>query len=518
MKERYGKRILSGVSAIASAIAVFALFAAPVRAEVKLPDIFSDDMVLQREQAVPVWGTADPGEKVTVAFNGLSASATAGKDGRWMVRLGKMTAGGPFDMTVTGKNTVTFRNVLIGEVWLCSGQSNMWWTIDREKGIEPIVKAANYPNIRIFSFWTPENDSYGKHPEWTACTPESIQEFSAVAFFFGKYLAGELGVPVGLIHSSMGGSAPETWMTRKTLQADKDFRPILAYWDSLMTAYPGAKERYVQYLAELRSQKRENGPAPKDPNLPFLPKPLRFSMLYPTWLYDVQLEPLIPFGMRGVIWFQGESSLARAWQYSRLFPAMIKEWRSAWGQGDFPFIYAQLANYKSNPQQLPELREAQRLALSVKNTAMAVTIDIGDENDVHFNNKWDVGRRLALAAFGTVYGRDIVYSGPMYRSMQREGSAIRLKFDHRAGGMETKDNAPLREFTIAGEDQVFHPAEAKFSGRDILVSSKEVPNPVAVRYGWSDIPKCNFVNDAGLPASPFRTDNWNWVTGGRLTP
>lgn len=499
-------------------VAMIMLFAVPLRADVKLPDVFSDNMVLQREQTVPVWGTADPGEKVNVSLNGQTASATAGKDGKWMARLGKMTAGGPFEMTVSGKNTVTFRNVLVGEVWLCSGQSNMWWTVDREKGIDPIVKAANYPNIRVFQFWTPENDSYGKRPAWDVCTPESIQEFSAVAFFFGKYLYEELGVPVGLIHTSMGGSVPEAWMTRKTLQADKDFRPILAYWDSLMTAYPGAKERYIQYLGELRAQKREKGPEPKDPNLPFLPKPLRFSMLYPTWLYDVQLEPLIPFGMRGVIWFQGESSAPRAWQYRRLFPAMIAEWRKVWGQGDFPFVYAQLSSYKSNPQQLPELREAQRLSLSVKNTAMAVTVDLGEEDNVHFNNKWDVGSRLAIAAFGTVYGRHIVYSGPMYQSMERQGNSIRLKFDHRGGGMEAKDNTPLREFTIAGADRVFHPAEAKFSGRDILVSSKDVPEPIAVRYGWSDIPKCNLANDSGLLASPFRTDDWKWTTEGKLAP
>ncbi len=518
MKEWFGKKKGSGMTVLVSTLAAFAVLAAPARAEVKLPDVFSDNMVLQREQAVPVWGTADPGEKVSVSFNGQSASATAGKDGRWMLRLKKMTAGGPFDLTVSGTNTVTYRNVLVGEVWLCSGQSNMWWTIDRITGIEPIVKAANYPTLRVFQFWTPENDSFGKRPTWEVCSPESIKEFSAVAFFYGKYLSEELGVPVGLIHSSMGGSVPETWMTRKTLQSDKEFRPIIAYWDSLMTAYPGAKDRYVRYLDELARQKQENGPAPKDPNLPFLPKPFRFSMLYPTWLYGVQLEPLVPFGMRGVIWFQGESSMARAAQYRRLFPAMIKEWRNIWGQGDFPFIYAQLANCKSNPRQLPELREMQRLSLSVKNTAMAVTVDIGDESNVHFNNKWDVGRRLALAAFGTVYGRDIVYSGPMYRSMQKEGNAIRLKFDHRAGGMETKDGAPLREFIIAGKDRVFHTAEAKFSGRDILVSSKEVPDPVAVRYGWSDIPKCNLANDAGLPASPFRTDNWPLTTEGRLAP
>ena len=425
MKERFKMRIRVVVSVLASVFAVFAAYAVPVCAEVKLPDVFSDNMVLQRGQQVPVWGTADPGEKVKVVFNGQSVSATAGKDNRWMVKLGKMTAGGPFEMTVSGKNTITFRNVLIGEVWLCSGQSNMWWTIDREKDIESIVKAANYPNIRIFSFWTPENDSYGKRPGWDVCTSETIQEFSAVAFFFGKYLSDEIKVPIGLIHSSMGGSVPEAWMTRKTLQADKNFLPILAHWDSLMTAYPGAKERYVQYLAEIRKQKRENGPKPKDPNLPFLPKPFRFSMLYPTWLYHVQLEPLIPFGMRGVIWFQGESSIPRAWQYRLLFPAMIKEWRKAWGQGDFPFIYTQLANYKSNPQQIPELREAQRMALKVKNTAMAVTIDIGDENNVHFNNKWDVGKRLALAALKKVYGREIEYSGPMYRSIKREGNAIR---------------------------------------------------------------------------------------------
>ncbi len=346
-----------------------------------------------------------------------------------------------------------------------------------------------------------------------------MNEFSAVAFFFGRELLRGMNVPIGLIHTSMGGSVPEAWMTRKALSSDKIFRPILTYWDSVMTDNPGAMQRFEQYLEQLRKQKRKGGPEPDNPGLTFVPKPLRFYMRYPEIVRNAQLLPVLGYGIRGVAWYQGESSIQRAWQYRKLFPAMIREWRRDWGQGNFPFIFIQLANYKSDPQQLPELRDAQLMTLfSVKNTAMAVTIDIGDENNVHCNNKWDVGRRLALAALGTVYGQNIVYSGPLYRSMKRRGDKIRLYFDHTGGGLETRNSQQLSGFTIAGEDRVFHPAEARIAGRDVVVSSPEVPKPVAVRYGWSDIPQCNLYNNAGLPASPFRTDSWPGTTNGVVIP
>ncbi len=492
--------------------------AASIDADVRLPEVFGDHMVLQRGMRIPIWGSADPGERIIVSMGGRTARTTAGKDGRWKVKIPRLDAGGPYELIVSGKNTLTLRDVLVGEVWVCSGQSNMWWPVERVRGIEQIVSAADYPDVRLFSVWSPEHDSYGKRNEWSACTPETVREFSAAAFFFGRELYREMRIPIGLIHTSMGGSVPEAWMTRKTLASDSAFRPALAWWDSVIAADPGAPERFERYLAQLRGSKREGGPEPDDPGLSFVPRPLRFYMRFPEGVRRAQLEPILGYGMRGVIWFQGESSIPRAWQYRKLFPAMIREWRRDWGQGDFPFVFTQLANYKSDPLRLPELREAQSMSLSLKNTAMAVTIDIGDEDDVHFNNKWDVGRRLALAALGTTYKRDIVYSGPVYRSMRRDGSAIRLRFDHTAGGLVSKGNDPPGDFIIAGQDRVFHPAEARIAGREVIVSSPRVPKPVAVRYGWRDVPKCRLYNSAGLPASPFRTDTWNWVTKDVVIP
>jgi len=494
-------------------------FLGVARADVRLPEVFGDHMVLQRDCEIPVWGTANPGERVRVSIDGRSAAAVAGGDGSWKVKLPKMHAGGPYEMTVAGKNKITLRDVLLGEVWVCSGQSNMWWPVERVTGIERIVAESNYPKIRLFSVWSPEHDSYGKKYEWAACAPETAKEFSAAAFFFGRDLHREMGVPVGLIHASMGGSVPEAWMNRRTLLSDSVLKPIVTWWDSVIADDPGIPDRFERYLEQLRRQKRENGPEPDDPRLAFLPKPMRFYMRFPEIVRRGQLLPVLGYGMRGVIWFQGESSIERAWQYRKLFPSMIREWRRDWGRGDFPFVYVQLQNYKTDPRQIAELREAQLMTLSsVKNTAMAVAIDIGDEDNVHFNNKWDVGRRLALAALGTVYGKDIVYSGPVYRSMRRDGSRIRLRFDHVCGGLESRNNQPLTDFEIAGKDRVFHPAEARISGSEVIVSSPDVPKPVAARYGWSDIPKCRLYNDAGLPASPFRTDSWRGVTEGNVIP
>ncbi len=490
---------------------------ADARADILLPHVFSSHMVLQRDLDIPVWGTADPGETVTVVIGNRRGMTVAGKDGRWKIKIGKLPAGGPHEMTVAGKNTIVLTDVLVGEVWVCSGQSNMWWTVDRVKGIESIVAKADYPNLRLFSVWSPEHDSYGKPFEWTACTPESVREFSAVAFFFGRALHREMGIPVGLIHTSMGGSVPEAWMKRESLDSDRVFRPILSYWDSVIAANPGSLEKFGKYLEQLAASKRTGGPAPDDPGFTFVPKPLRFYMRYPSGIRRAQLDPVLGYAMRGVVWYQGESSIQRAWQYRLLFPAMIREWRGDWDQGEFPFIFTQLANYKSDPERLPELREAQRRSLSVRNTAMAVTADIGDEADVHFNNKWDAGERLALAALGTVYGRDIVYSGPLYRSMRRRGDEVLIRFEHTGGGLEVK-GGELQGFEVAGADHIYHPAEARIEGNKVVLSNPKVPKPVAARYGWSDIPKLSLYNSAGLPAAPFRTDDWPGVTNGVHTP
>jgi sialate O-acetylesterase len=370
--------------------------------------------------------------------------------------------------------------------------------------------------MRLFSVWSPESESFGKTPRWVECSPGVLGEFSAAAYFFGRYLQNELKVPVGLIHNSMGGSAPEAWMKKETLLADPEFSPIVSYWDSLAKTYPGSMETFDTWLAKLHYAKAKGFPLPETPSFAFAPKPHRIYMRHPQILRDAQLVPLIPYSMAGVIWYQGETNTDRSYQYRRLFPAMIREWRDAWGQGDFPFIYVQLANYTNGSPEIsiPELREAQLMALKTPNTAMAVTIDIGDDDNVHANNKWEVGRRLALAALHDVYGREIVSSGPVYREMKKEKGAIRLVFDH-ADGLAAKGGKP-DGFAIAGTDRKFHTADARIEGNTVVVSGRAVPDPAAVRYGWENCPPCNLYNAAGLPASPFRTDSWPGVTEGRL--
>jgi len=494
-------------------------------ADVRMPNIFGDSMVLQRGIPLPVWGMADPGEKVTVTLGGKSFSTVTGKDGRWMVRLKKMDAGGPYEMKITGNNSLSFKDVLVGEVWVCSGQSNMWWRIGLMKGIEQEIASADYPNIRYFSTnlvstEEPQFDFPGNKPQWKACSPAVIKDFSAVAYYFGKAIHQDIGVPVGLVHTSWGGSVAEAWTRIEALKSKRELRPLVENLDGVKTAYPEAKAKYDRNYAEFQKAQSKGTIvdmplAPRNPN----------ERDWPSGLYNAMLAPMIPYGIRGVIWYQGESNAVRAWQYRVLFPTLIKDWRSAWKQGDFPFIYVQLANWKTATIPVegtwgswPELREAQLMTLSLPKTGMAVTVDIGDSTNIHPNNKWDVGSRLALSALHVAYGRDIVYSGPIYRSMKKDGNNIRLRFDHADGGFTARNGESLRGFTIAGKDKVFHPANARISGTEVIVSSDSVTNPVAVRYGWEDNPTCNLYNLAGLPASPFRTDSWRGITEGKINP
>ncbi|MFA6472937.1 MAG: sialate O-acetylesterase [Candidatus Latescibacterota bacterium] len=495
-------------------------FCSAAFAEVLLPAVFSENMVLQRDMKIPVWGTATPGESITVSFAGKEVKTSADKNSRWEVKLEKYPAGGPYEMTVSGTNTIKFRNVMVGEVWVCSGQSNMWWPIEREKGIEPDIAGADFPDIRLFTVWTPEHDAYGQKSEWVPCNPKTVLPFSAVGFFFGRKLSSELHVPIGLIHTSMGGSVPEAWMTKKTLAKDPEFRPILAYWDSINMAFPAKKALYDKNPATQGKQNAWGTIAPGTPEPPLGPGHRRYYMHYPENLWHSQLASLIPYGIRGVVWYQGESSAPRACQYRRLFPAMIREWRQAWKQGDFPFIYAQLAKYKtgSAASPVPELREAQLKALSAPATGMAVIIDLGDSTSVHANNKWDVGNRLAFSALHVAYGKDIPWSGPLYKSMKKAGNKIRISFRYADDGFLSPGGEKLSGFTIAGKDSIFHPAEAAIVGSEVEVSSALVPDPVSVRYAWESFPFCNLYSKAGLAASPFRTDSWPEITKGRVIP
>jgi sialate O-acetylesterase len=490
-------------------------------ADVRLPAVIGDNMVLQRGQKVPIWGWAQPGEEITVAvsWNNMRWSAPADKDGKWRFEVTPPSAGGPYEMTVSGKNSMIIKNILVGEVWVCSGQSNMQMSVRQSANAEQEIAAANYPNIRLFSVQRkvaeqPQSDCLGS---WQQCTPQTVADFSAVAYYFGRDLHKELGVPIGLIHTSWGGTPAEAWTSRQALEAEQDFAPILQRYDDAVAKYPQAKKEYDQKLAAwqeaVEKAKAEGGRPPNRPGEPFGPG----HPHAPAGLYNAMIAPLIPHGIAGAIWYQGESNAGRAYQYRKLLPAMINNWRKDWGRGDFAFLIVQLANFmatKPEPgdSEWAELREAQLLTLALPNTGMAVIIDIGDANDIHPKNKQDVGKRLALWALAKTYGKNPVYSGPIYKSMKVDGNKVILEFNHVGGGLVAGGGGPLRGFAVAGTDRKFLWADAQIDGNTVAVSSDKVAEPVAVRYAWADNPVCNLYDKEGLPASPFRTDDWPGVT------
>lgn len=487
-------------------------------AEVSLPAFFSDNMVLQRGVKVPVWGKADVGEEVTVTFGKQSVKAKAGDDGKWKADLDPLEPGGPFELTVAGKNAITVKNVLVGDVWICSGQSNMEWAVKSAANPADESAKADFPHIRHFkaarvTALEPRDNVAGK---WEVCSPQTVGGFTAVGYFFGRELHQDLKVPIGLLNSSWSGTPADAWTSKEGLESLPELKPILDRAAGMSAAYPKQKDAYEQafekWKAEAEKAKTEGKPEPKKPNQPAEPdkNPHRASVLY-----NGMIKPLVPYAFKGVIWYQGESNAGRAFQYRTLFAAMIQDWRKQWGQ-EFPFLFVQLANFKARKAEpaesdWAELREAQALALKLPKTGMAVIIDIGDEKDIHPKNKQDVGKRLALAAQHFAYGKDLVYSGPQYDSMAAEGSAIRLKFKHVGGGLEAK-GGDLKGFSISSEDKKFFWASAKVDGETIVVSSDKVEKPVAVRYAWADNPECNLYNKEGLPASPFRTDDWDGIT------
>jgi sialate O-acetylesterase len=493
----------------------FMLGALGLRAEVKLPSLFSDGLVLQQGMQVNIWGTADPGERVKVTFRNQHATAIAAGEGQWKVTLAPLSPGGPFTMTIAGKNTITLHDVLVGEVWVCSGQSNMQMAVSSVMNAQDEIARADYPLVHLFSVERtvankPQSDVKGY---WVATRPQSVGDFSAVGYFFGRELFKVLNVPVGLIHSSWGGTPAEAWTSRATLEADPDYQSILDAGAKLISPYPKIFEDFNRQLADWRQESdraEAEGAAVSAP--PSVPEDPRRHPWRPSGLYNAMIMPLTPYAIRGAIWYQGESNAPRAIQYRKLFPAMIRDWRQAWGEGDFPFLFVQLANWGiySPGTNWPELREAQLKTLALPKTGMAVTIDIGDGSDIHPKNKQEVGHRLALAAENIAYGRDVISSGPIYESMAVEGEKIRLRFQYVYGGLVAKGSAAstLSGFEVAGEDQKFVGAEAKIDGDTVVVRNAGVPLPVAVRYAWGMNPSCNLYNRAGLPASPFRTDNW----------
>ncbi|HWR51363.1 MAG TPA: sialate O-acetylesterase, partial [Bryobacteraceae bacterium] len=413
-------------------LALIAVFSIGARADVTLPAILTDHMVIQRNLPVHIWGKAAPGEPVAVTFRGEAKSTAADTIGRWSVYLAPAEAGGPHEITIKGANTVTLRDVLVGDVWVGSGQSNMDWTVARSVNGQAEVASAKYPNIRLFTVAKvvsdyPLDDVGSKG--WTACSPETVPNFSAVAYYFGRHLNQQLNVPVGLIHSAWGGTPVDAWTSLGAISEDASLMPVFSDWARMTGGHAAAMARYqlqlrdweaasAQAKAEGKAEPRKPG-APNGPGGPWTP----------AGLYNSMIAPLTPFPIKGAIWYQGESNASprRSPIYARLFQTIIRDWRQAWGVGDFPFFFVQLANFKTSPESTwPELREAQLDTLALNNTGMAVTIDIGNPADIHPTNKQDVGLRLALAARAVAFGEKIEYSGPLFRQATQEGGVLRV--------------------------------------------------------------------------------------------
>jgi sialate O-acetylesterase len=635
-------------------------------ADVSMPYVFSSNMVLQRNIEIPVWGWASPGERINITLGEQKIRTKAEESGKWFVKLPAMKAGGPYEMIVDGKNQIRFTNIMIGDVWVCSGQSNMEWRVLQSNNAEDEIASANHPNIRLFTVPNkidkePQNNT--DPTEWLACTPEVIGSFSAVGYFFGRKLNKDLDIPIGLINTTWGGTESESWTSAESIQDDPDFAEELKklksldmdkaneerekefenwlqafreldagyddgvyLWASSDYDYLGWDQMELPGLWEdlglegldgvvwfakevdLSDQEIENGfelnlgPIDDsdivwvngskvgetfniynrnrryqvtsevlkqgvntivvrvedyaggggiygDKNQMYLesngskislagmwkykvgtnkmpsgmPRGDFGPNSYPTLLFNAMINPLLPYGIKGAIWYQGESNAGRAYQYRRIFPMMITDWRSHWGQGNFPFLFVQLANFMQ-PKDPPaestwaELREAQTMTLSLPSTGMATIIDIGEADDIHPTNKQDVGKRLALSAYKIAYGKDIVYTGPTYESMKIEGNKVYIKLSNTGSGLDVRDPyGYLKGFTVAGKDKTFHWAKAqKVDDTTVVVYSEMVSSPVAVRYGWADNPHdLNLYNKEGLPANPFRTDEWQGITYGK---
>lgn len=488
-------------------------------AAVKPNSLFTNNGVLQQGVDVPVWGTANEGEKVTVEFAGQTLITTT-VNGKWMVKLKPLKATSEAQtLTVKGVNTVTISNILVGEVWLCSGQSNMGFPLravkslgDYPKVAEVLKDAQNYSLIRQFSVPLKKStdipaivdDVNGK---WNVCDSKTAENFSAVAYFFGRDLFKKLNVPIGLVNSSYGGTACENWMSKETLESFPEMKSIMENYLKNLKEFGPKLQGYLLNEASLLQQfsvdsalaVQQGKPLPKKPTAPMSPA----ERGGPTGLWNTMLYPLIPYAIKGAVWYQGEANASRGIQYRTLLPAMINNWRTEWKQGDFPFLIVQIPGWKNH---YPELKEAQLLTWQkVKNTAMSVTYDLDDTLDVHPGNKQPVGERLVLAARAEAYGEKIEYSGPVYKSMKVDGNKIILTFDHVGGGLVIKGNE-LKDFTIAGEDKKFVPALAEIVKDKVVVSAEGIDNPVAVRAGWRFCPQMNLYNKENLPATPFRTD------------
>jgi sialate O-acetylesterase len=457
---------------------------APAYAEIQLPHLFTEHMVLQRDRPIRVWGAATPSAVIRVAIGEQVQQTAAGQNGKWEVTF-PAGSGGPHAFRVTSdkdSNVVEYKDVWYGDVWVCSGQSNMEWSVEQSSGAAEEIPAANYPKIRLFR---PPHLVHDQPQEdcdatWMVCTPDSVKSFSAVAYYFGRKISMETDVPIGLIGTYWGGTRGEAWVSQDALRDRPFYRPLMDYKAPADQPQTGASS-----------------------------------------LFHGMVAPLTRYAIRGAIWYQGESNLGRAEQYARLLPTLIHDWRNHWGQGDFPFYFVQLAPFRyggTDPGVYAELCEAQAKTLSVPRTGMAVTNDVGDLKDIHPANKKTVGERLALWALANDYGASgISFRGPQFAGCEILGRDIRVHFDH-AEGLKTQDGAAPKEFMVAGRDRRFVPASASIDGKTVVVQAAEVPEPIAVRFAWSDSAQPNLVNGAGLPATSFRSDDFRGITEGNWNP
>lgn len=482
-------------------------------AQVKLPALVSDNMVLQQNAKVNLWGWAAPNEKINIylGWSNLPVNVTADAEGNWKTTVETPQGGqAAYDITIEASNKITLKNILIGEVWLCSGQSNMFFPVGREEGTwktgvknyEEEVKNAVFPNIRLFTVALnasakPLEDVTGS---WRICSPESIKTFSAAAYFFGRDLYQKLNVPIGLISTSWGGTKAEAWTAQNVLEEDVAFLPILQEDAKNEKVYQEKLEAYYLALTNERIASAANAPKSQ------LKKPKKEPNKTSYVLYNAMLHPLVNYTIKGAIWYQGESNSGKAYLYRSLFPTMVKSWREEWKQGEFPFYYVQITPHKG---QNAEIREAQLMSLkTIPNSGMVVTTDVGDAQNIHPIDKQTVGYRLALIARAKTYGENkLVYSGPIFNHMKIKKQKVQLFFDYADSGLKQTGDT-LKEFEIAGNDQVFYPAEAKIDGKTIIVTSPKVKEPAAVRFAWKAVPEPNLFNNENLPASPFRTDEW----------
>lgn len=465
--------LLCGVAAMA------VLPAFPAVGAIKLPTVIGDNMVLQQQQSIPIWGWDDPDTTVTVEIGDMRETTQAGEDGAWKVTLLAMRAGGPHVVNIVGSNTVSLNNVCVGEVWLCGGQSNMERSVSSSNNAKEEIAAAHHPRIRhikISRSAAAEPQSDAESSGWQICTPESVGEFTAVGYFFARHIQRDLDVPVGIISSNWGGTPIEPWIPPTGF---KEVPALREFTDNL-EKYPARNGKQIHYRS-------------------------------PSALYNGMISPVAPYALQGVLWYQGESNCGDGMIYHEKMKALIAGLRTVWCRADMPFYFVQLTpyHYKGDPLALPRIWEAQTATLSTPGTGMAVTVDIGNVTDIHPKNKQDVGKRLALWALAKTYERaDLVFSGPLYESIQIEGDKIRITFDHVGSGLKSRDGKPLSNFTVAGKNQQFKKARAEIDGDTLVIGAEAVSEPIAVRFAWDQEATPNLSNREGLPASPFRTDKW----------